>query len=92
MGYLCLFVTDTISGVWGYDKPIQVVYRLKIACGSKVQNFGFLMAGEQAFQRLKKAAENQQKTGLARSNSTAMRLPAAFLAQTLDFKGLPKPG
>jgi len=50
------------------------------------------MAGEQAFQRLKKAAENQQKTGLARSNSTAMRLPAAFLAQTLDFKGLPKPG
>jgi hypothetical protein len=45
-----------------------------------------------AFQKLKKAAENQQKTGLDRSSPVVMRPPEAFLAQALDFTPLPKFG
>jgi hypothetical protein len=63
-----------------------------MAPGSKVRDFAWFTACEQAFQRLKKASENQQKTGLGGADSIAMRLPEAFLAQSLDFKGLPKPG
>jgi len=66
------------------------VYWLKMGCESKVQGPVALMAGERAFQRLKKAAENQQETGLGSSSSSVMRLPGAFLAQWLGFKGLPK--
>lgn len=51
-----------------------------------------LTACERAFQKLKKAAENEQKMGFGGSNSIAMGLPEAFLAQSLDFKGLPKSG
>jgi hypothetical protein len=57
-----------------------------------VRGFAWFTACEWAFQRLKKASENQQKTGFGGAGSIAMRLPEAFLAQSLDFKGLPKPG
>jgi hypothetical protein len=57
-----------------------------------VRGFAWFTACERAFQRLKKASENQQKTGFGGAGSIAMRLPGAFLAQSLDFKGLPKPG
>jgi hypothetical protein len=50
------------------------------------------MVCERAFQELKKAAENQQKTGSGWPNSMAMRLPEAFQALSLDFKGLPSTG
>jgi hypothetical protein len=63
-----------------------------MASGSKVRGLAGFTACERAFQRLKKASENQQKTGFGGAGSIAMRLPEAFLAQTLNFKGLPKPG
>jgi hypothetical protein len=59
---------------------------------SKVQLFGFFRPSKRAFQRLKKDAENQQKTGLRRSNSAPVRLPEAFHAQSLDLWCLLKVG
>jgi hypothetical protein len=59
---------------------------------SKVQLFAFFTPRERAFQRLKNDAENQQQTGLRRSNSVPVGLPEAFHAQSLDLCCLLKAG
>jgi hypothetical protein len=59
-----------------------------MGCAPKVEILGGLRVRPRAFQELKNAAENQQKTGPAKPSSSLMRLSEGFRALSLNGQGL----